>query len=171
MKILVFNPRDEVGDDEATSADRTEAPAGCHHSTVTNAFSALDAQYAEARRAQVALEDALPDGEALEATLREWHELSIEVFETRNQVGIFLKEKGNGPAVNRRQTANLTPVAEQSSIHQRGLSDITKVLHLRSCLSGSSLKAIGGVTICAENYRARRIQGLPGGREVQTLKT
>ncbi|KRY28041.1 hypothetical protein T01_6882 [Trichinella spiralis] len=71
------------------------------------------AQYAEARRAQVALEDALPDGEALEATLREWHELSIEIFETRNHVGIFLKEKGNGPAVNPRQTANLTPVAEQ----------------------------------------------------------
>ncbi|KRZ64600.1 hypothetical protein T08_8179, partial [Trichinella sp. T8] len=65
---------------------------------VTNALSALDAQYAEARRAQVALEDALPDGEALEATLREWHELSNEVFETRNQAGIFLKEKGNGPA-------------------------------------------------------------------------
>ncbi|KRZ12273.1 hypothetical protein T11_3417 [Trichinella zimbabwensis] len=102
-----------------------------------------------------------------------------EVFETRNQAGIFLKEKGNGPAVNPRQPANLTPAAEQvksprvplpkfdgdilqfksfwdqfeSSIHQReGLSDITKFLHLRSCLSGSALKAIESVTICAENY-------------------
>ncbi|KRY08842.1 hypothetical protein T12_8712 [Trichinella patagoniensis] len=27
-----------------------------------------------------------------------------------------------------------------------------KCLHLRSCLSGSALKAIEGVTICAENY-------------------
>ncbi|KRZ05281.1 hypothetical protein T11_3747 [Trichinella zimbabwensis] len=170
LKILVLIPRDEVGDDEATSADRTEAPAGCHHS---------NAQYAEAHRAQVALEDALPDGEALEATLREWHELTNEVFKTRNQAGIFLKEKGNGPAVKPRQTKNLTPAAEQgkppraplpkfdgdilqfksfwdqfeSSIHQReGLSDITKFLHLRSCLSGSALKAIEDVTICAENY-------------------
>ncbi|KRY44733.1 hypothetical protein T03_8117 [Trichinella britovi] len=146
---------------------------------VVNALSALDAQYAEARRAQVALEDALPDGEALEATIREWHELSNEVFGTRNQPGIFLKEKGNGPAVNPKQTASLTSAAEQikparvrlpkfdgdilqfksfwgqfeRNIHQReGLSDITKFLHLRSCLSGSALKAIEGVTIWAENY-------------------
>ncbi|KRX78523.1 hypothetical protein T06_323 [Trichinella sp. T6] len=28
----------------------------------------------------------------------------------------------------------------------------TKCLHLRSCLSGSALKAIEGITICAENY-------------------
>ncbi|KRY26778.1 hypothetical protein T03_7301, partial [Trichinella britovi] len=155
---------------------------------VTNVLSALDAQYAEARRAQVALEDALPDGEALEATLREWHELSNEVFETRNQAGIFLKEKGNGPAVNPKQSSSLTFAAEQvkpprvplpkfdgdilqfksfwdqfeSSIHQQeGLNDITKLLHLRSCLSGSALKAIEGVTICAENYP----------EVVQTLKT
>ncbi|KRZ81681.1 hypothetical protein T08_14585 [Trichinella sp. T8] len=155
---------------------------------VVNALRALDAQYAEARRAQVALEDALPDGEALEATLREWHELSNEVFGTRNQAGIFLKEKGNGPAVNSKQTASLTSAAEQikparvrlpkfdgdilqfksfwdqfeRNIHQReGLSDITKFLHLRSCLSGSALKATEGVTICAENYP----------EVVQTLKT
>ncbi|KRZ48179.1 hypothetical protein T02_15347 [Trichinella nativa] len=105
---------------------------------VTNALSALDAQYAEARRAQV--------------------------FETRNQAGIFLKEKGNGPAVNPKQSSSLTFAAEQfeSSIHQQeGLNDITKLLHLRSCLSGSALKAIEGVTICAENYP----------EVVQTLKT
>ncbi|KRZ12295.1 hypothetical protein T11_14444 [Trichinella zimbabwensis] len=37
LKILVLIPRDEVGDDEATSVDRTEAPAGCHHSSVESA--------------------------------------------------------------------------------------------------------------------------------------
>ncbi|KRY31558.1 hypothetical protein T03_13982, partial [Trichinella britovi] len=155
---------------------------------VTNAMSALDAQYAEARRAQLALEDALPDGEALEATLCEWHILSNEVLETRNQAGIFLKEKGNRPAVNPKQSSSLTFAAEQvkpprvplpkfdgdilqfksfwdqfkSSTHQQeGLNDILKLLHLRWCLSGSALKAIEGVTICAENYP----------EVVQTLKT
>ncbi|KRZ81345.1 hypothetical protein T08_14837, partial [Trichinella sp. T8] len=34
---------------------------------VRNALRALDAQYAEAHRAQVGLEDVLPDGESLEA--------------------------------------------------------------------------------------------------------
>ncbi|KRZ71642.1 hypothetical protein T08_5300, partial [Trichinella sp. T8] len=99
-----------------------------------------------------------------------------------------LKEKGNGPAVNPKQSSSLTFAAEQvkpprvplpkfdgdilqfksfwdqfeSSIHQQeGLNDITKLLHLRSCLSGSALKAIEGVTICAENYP----------EVVQTLKT
>ncbi|KRY32563.1 hypothetical protein T01_13863 [Trichinella spiralis] len=36
---------------------------------ITNSLSAFDAQYAEAHRDKVALEDALPDGEALEAAL------------------------------------------------------------------------------------------------------
>ncbi|KRX53289.1 hypothetical protein T06_7451, partial [Trichinella sp. T6] len=83
------------------------------------------------------------------------------------------------PAVNPKPSSSLTFAAEQvkpprvplpkfdgdilqfksfgdqfeSSIHQqKGLNDITKLLHLRSCLSGSALKAIEGVTICAENY-------------------
>ncbi|KRY15118.1 hypothetical protein T03_11586, partial [Trichinella britovi] len=42
---------------------------------VRNALRALDAQYAEAHRAQVTLEDVLPDGESLEAVLNEWREL------------------------------------------------------------------------------------------------
>ncbi|KRY46195.1 hypothetical protein T03_234 [Trichinella britovi] len=29
---------------------------------------------------------------------------------------------------------------------------VSNCLHLRSCLSGSALKAIEGITICAENY-------------------
>ncbi|KRX51525.1 hypothetical protein T09_6079, partial [Trichinella sp. T9] len=151
MKILVFNPRDDVGDDDATSADRTEAPTGCHNS---------NAQYAEARRAQVALEDALPDGEALEATLREWHELSIEVFQTRNQSNYVrvLLPKFNGDI---QQFKSFWDQFESSIHQQEGLNDITKLLHFRSCLSGSALKAIEGVTICAENYP----------EVVQTLKT
>ncbi|KRZ40478.1 hypothetical protein T4C_6652 [Trichinella pseudospiralis] len=32
------------------------------------------------------------------------------------------------------------------------LGDITKFLHLRSCLSGAALKAIERITVCAENY-------------------
>ncbi|KRY11363.1 hypothetical protein T12_14397 [Trichinella patagoniensis] len=161
LKILVFIPREEVGDDEATSADRTEAPARCHHS---------NAQYAEARRAQLALEDALPDGEALEATLREWHELSNEVFETRNQAGIFLKEKGNGPAVNPKQTASLTSAAEQVKPPRVPLpkfdGDILQFKSFWDQFESSihqqeALKAIEGVTICAENYP----------EVVQTLKT
>ncbi|KRY25402.1 hypothetical protein T03_14465, partial [Trichinella britovi] len=97
-------------------------------------------------------------------------------------------EEMDGPAVNPKQSSSLTFAAEQvkppraplpkfdgdilqfksfwdqfeSSIHQQeGLNDITKLLHLRSCLSGSALKAIEGVTICAENYP----------EVVQTLKT
>ncbi|KRY07543.1 hypothetical protein T12_16496 [Trichinella patagoniensis] len=51
----------------------TEASAGYHYDSsdlaITNPLSALDAQYIEAHRDKVALEDALPDGEALEAAL------------------------------------------------------------------------------------------------------
>ncbi|XP_003367748.1 hypothetical protein Tsp_14770, partial [Trichinella spiralis] len=32
------------------------------------------------------------------------------------------------------------------------LGAITKLLHLRSCLFGAALKAIEGITVCAENY-------------------
>ncbi|KRY62894.1 hypothetical protein T4D_13224, partial [Trichinella pseudospiralis] len=32
------------------------------------------------------------------------------------------------------------------------LGAITKFLHLRSCLTGAALKAVEGITVCAENY-------------------
>ncbi|KRZ23332.1 hypothetical protein T4C_8592 [Trichinella pseudospiralis] len=60
---------------------------------VRNALRALDAQYAEAHRTQVTLEDVLPDGESLEAVLDEWRELCKEVFTTRTRADTFLKEK------------------------------------------------------------------------------
>ncbi|KRX63852.1 hypothetical protein T09_5502 [Trichinella sp. T9] len=60
---------------------------------VRKALRALDAQYAEAHRAQVTLEDVLPDGESLEAVLNEWRELCKEVFTTRTRADTFLKGK------------------------------------------------------------------------------
>ncbi|KRY27113.1 hypothetical protein T01_8694 [Trichinella spiralis] len=60
---------------------------------VRNALRALDAQYAEAHRTQVALEDVLPDGVSLEAALYEGRELCKEVFTTRTRADTFLKEK------------------------------------------------------------------------------
>ncbi|KRY94572.1 hypothetical protein T4B_11233, partial [Trichinella pseudospiralis] len=75
----------------------------------------MDAQYAEAHRAQVALEDALPDGESLEAALDEWSELCKEVLTTRTKADTFLKEKDTGEAadVKPAPTEKLSP---QSSL-------------------------------------------------------
>ncbi|XP_003368975.1 conserved hypothetical protein [Trichinella spiralis] len=41
---------------------------------------------------------------------------------------------------------------EVSIDRREDLGAITKFLHLRSCLSGAALKAIEGITVCAENY-------------------
>ncbi|KRY27743.1 hypothetical protein T01_1508 [Trichinella spiralis] len=41
---------------------------------------------------------------------------------------------------------------EVSVDRQEDLVVITKILHLWSCLSGAVLKAIEGITVCAENY-------------------
>ncbi|KRZ88483.1 hypothetical protein T08_12053 [Trichinella sp. T8] len=53
----------------------------------------LDAQYAEAHRAQVPLEDPLPDKYALEAALQEWRSLAEEVSMTRIVAATFLDKK------------------------------------------------------------------------------
>ncbi|KRZ82409.1 hypothetical protein T08_3653, partial [Trichinella sp. T8] len=142
---------------------------------------ALDAQYAEAHRAQVTLEDVLPDGESLEAVLNEWRELCKEVFTTRTRADTFLKEKDESkepmatPALTEKsgsksQLGKLKPVPlpkfdgnilefksfwdqfEVNIDRREDIGAITKFLHLRSCLSGAALKAIEGITVCAENY-------------------
>ncbi|KRY45624.1 hypothetical protein T03_3781 [Trichinella britovi] len=42
-----------------------------------------------------------------------------------------------------------------AAVHQRGdLEDVTKFVHLRSCLDGAALPAISGVTTAPENYPA-----------------
>ncbi|KRY79194.1 hypothetical protein T4A_4881 [Trichinella pseudospiralis] len=141
----------------------------------------MDAQYAEAHRAQVALEDALPDGESLEAALDEWSELCKEVLTTRTKADTFLKEKDTGEAadVKPAPTEKLSPQSslgklqpvplpkfdgdilqfkafwdhfEVSVDRREDLGAITKLLHLRSCLTGAALKAVEGITVCAENY-------------------
>ncbi|KRY25590.1 hypothetical protein T01_938, partial [Trichinella spiralis] len=148
---------------------------------VRNALRALDAQYAEAHRAQVTLEDVLPDGESLEAVLNEWRELCKEVFTTRTRADTFLKEKEESKepmatsaltekSGSKSQLGKLKPVPlpkfdgnilefksfwaqfEVSIDRREDLGAITKFLHLRSCLSGAALKAIEGITVCAENY-------------------
>ncbi|KRZ04154.1 hypothetical protein T4B_13553 [Trichinella pseudospiralis] len=150
-------------------------------SAVRNALHALDAQSAEAHRAPVALEDVLPDGESLEAALNECRELRKEVFTTRTCADTFLKEKDKSKqsVVKPALTKKLGPQNNSiSSVHVRcrlqpvpkfdgdilefksfwdqfeasDLGDITKFLHLRSCLSGAALKAIERITVCAENY-------------------
>ncbi|KRZ08832.1 hypothetical protein T11_11741 [Trichinella zimbabwensis] len=142
---------------------------------VRNALHALDAQYAEAHRAQVALEDVLPDGESLEAALDEWRELRKDVFTTRTRADTFLKEKEKSkepvakPAFTEKsgpqlQLGKLQSVPlpkfdgdilefksfwdqfEVSVDRREDLGAITKLLHLRSCLSGAALKAIEGIT-------------------------
>ncbi|KRZ79700.1 hypothetical protein T10_4718 [Trichinella papuae] len=42
----------------------------------------------------------------------------------------------------------------EATIHRHeDLTDITKLIHLKSCLSGPAMKVVkGGVTICVENY-------------------
>ncbi|KRY04832.1 hypothetical protein T12_11782, partial [Trichinella patagoniensis] len=128
---------------------------------VRNALRALDAQYAEAHRAQVTLEDVLPDGESLEAVLDEWRELCKEVFTTRTRADTFLKEKDESkepmatPALTEKsgsksQLGKLKPVPlpkfdgnilefksfwdqfEVNIDRREDIGAITKFLHLRS---------------------------------------
>ncbi|KRZ17242.1 hypothetical protein T11_14097 [Trichinella zimbabwensis] len=123
---------------------------------VMNALPALDAQYADAHRAQVTLEDVLPDGEALEAALQEWRELGKELFTTRTRADTFLKEKimSKVPGVKPALTEKLSfwDQFEVSVDRWGNLGTITKLLHLWSCLSGAVLKAIEEIAVCAENY-------------------
>ncbi|KRY99072.1 hypothetical protein T4B_144, partial [Trichinella pseudospiralis] len=154
---------------------------GSSEVAVRNTLSAMDAQYPEAHRAQVALEDALPDGESLEAALDEWSELCKEVLTTRTKADTFLKEKDTGEAadVKPAPTEKLSPQSslgklqpvplpkfdgdilqfkafwdhfEVSVDRREDLGAITKLHHLRSCLTGAALKAVEGITVCAENY-------------------
>ncbi|KRZ00328.1 hypothetical protein T4B_4731, partial [Trichinella pseudospiralis] len=154
---------------------------GSSEVAVRNTLSAMDAQYAEAHRAQVALEDALPDGESLEAALDEWSELCKEVLTTLTKADTFLKEKDTGEAadVKPAPTEKLSPQSslgklqpvplpkfdgdilqfkafwdhfEVSVDRREDLGAITKLLHLRSCLTCAALKAVEGITVCAENY-------------------
>ncbi|KRX35222.1 hypothetical protein T05_16401 [Trichinella murrelli] len=127
---------------------------------VRNALRALDAQYAEAHRTQVGLEDVLPDGESLEAVLNEWRELCKEVFTTRTRADTFLKEKDESkepmaiPALTEKSgsKSQLGKLKSVSVDRREDIGAITKFIHLRSCLSGAALKAIEGITVCAENY-------------------
>ncbi|KRY76096.1 hypothetical protein T4A_3705 [Trichinella pseudospiralis] len=48
--------------------------------------------------------------------------------------------------------AAFPPIQLTFSTSTTDLGDITKFLHLRSCLSGAALKAIERITVCAENY-------------------
>ncbi|KRZ65689.1 hypothetical protein T10_13437 [Trichinella papuae] len=41
---------------------------------------------------------------------------------------------------------------EVSVDRREDVGAITKLLHLRSCLSGAALKVIEGITVCAKNY-------------------
>ncbi|KRY45546.1 hypothetical protein T03_9972 [Trichinella britovi] len=128
---------------------------------VRNALRALDAQYAEAHRAQVTLEDLLHDGESLEAVLDEWRELCKEVFTTRTRADTFLKGKDESkepmatPALTEKsgsksQLGKLKPVPlpkfddnilefksfwdqfEVNIDRREDIGAITKFLHLRS---------------------------------------
>ncbi|KRZ58659.1 hypothetical protein T02_11949 [Trichinella nativa] len=128
---------------------------------VRNALRALDAQYAEAHRAEVALEDVLPDGESLEAVLNEWRELCKEVFTARTRADTFLKEKDESkepmaiPALTEK-SGSKSQLGKLKSVRLPKFDALidgrTKFIHLRSCLSGAALKAIEGITVCAENY-------------------
>ncbi|KRX37578.1 hypothetical protein T05_14529, partial [Trichinella murrelli] len=172
---------------------------------VRNVLRALDAQYAEAHGAQVTLEDLLPDGESLEAVLNEWRELCMEVFTTRTRADTFLKEKDESkepmatPALTEKsgsksQLGKLKPVPlpkfdgnilefrlfwDQFEVNiepREDIDAITKFLHLRSCLSGAAMKAIEGITVCAENYPEvvqtlrNRFHGVPEVVESHVLK-
>ncbi|XP_003369081.1 conserved hypothetical protein [Trichinella spiralis] len=141
---------------------------------VRNALRALDAQYAVSHRAQVALEDVLPDGETLEAALNEWRELCKEVFTTRTLADTFLKERDErkepmakpaltdvaaGEAAAGATANSFWDQFEVSVDRREDLGAITKLLHLRSCLSGAALKAIEGITVvglkeCSEDRAA-----------------
>ncbi|XP_003369350.1 conserved hypothetical protein [Trichinella spiralis] len=102
----------------------------------------------------------------------EWRKLTRT---TRISVDTFLKEPSVKPAL----TEELVPQSQLGKLQhvqllkfdgdilqfklfwdqfevsvdrQEDLVAITKILHLWSCLSGAVLKAIEGITVCAENY-------------------
>ncbi|KRY48123.1 hypothetical protein T03_6044 [Trichinella britovi] len=124
----------------------------------------LDAQYAEAHRAQVPLEDPLPDKYALEAALQEWRSLAEEVSMTRIVAATFLDKKEADDASQQKSPLkkNLPPQSQleklndltlpksdgdllqfKSCVHRREeVSSITQLLYLRSFLSSPALKAI-----------------------------
>ncbi|KRY67858.1 hypothetical protein T4B_11645, partial [Trichinella pseudospiralis] len=108
----------------------------------------------------LALEDILPDGESLEAALNEWRQLRKEAFTTRTRADTSLKEKDKckESVVKPALTVKLGPQLQLGKLQPvplpkfGDLGAITILLHLRSCLSGAELKAIEGITVCAENY-------------------
>ncbi|KRY26002.1 hypothetical protein T01_7694, partial [Trichinella spiralis] len=134
----------------------------------------LYAQYAEAHRAQVPSEDALPDKDVLEALLKEWWSLVKEVSMTRIEAATILNEEEVGDASQQKpQLKEDSPPKSDNDILQLNcfgtklrhvhlreeLINITKLHYLRSCLSGPALKAIEGVTVCAPlKNRFHRLQ-------------
>ncbi|KRY26428.1 hypothetical protein T01_7129 [Trichinella spiralis] len=116
--------------------------------------------YAEAHRAQVPSEDALPDKDVLEALLKEWWSLVKEVSMTRIEAATILNEEEVGDASQQKpQLKEDSPPKSDNDILQLNcfgtklrhvhlreeLINITKLHYLRSCLSGPALKAIEGL--------------------------
>ncbi|KRX42424.1 hypothetical protein T05_11669, partial [Trichinella murrelli] len=123
----------------------------------------LDAQYAETHRAQVPLEDPLPDKYALEAALQEWRSLAEEVSMTRIVAATFLDKKEANDASQQKsplkknsppqsQLEKLNDLTLPKCVNRREeVSSITHLLYQRSCLSSPALKAIEGVTDVVES--------------------
>ncbi|XP_003382037.1 conserved hypothetical protein [Trichinella spiralis] len=97
----------------------------------------LNARYAEAHRAQVPSEDALPDKDVLEAPLQEWWSLVKELSMMRIEAATFLNEEEAGDTSQQKPqlNENSPPKSDGDILQLNRFGTNLRRVHLREELS------------------------------------